>query len=127
MSSLRSTTTQLRSPRTLRTSVLTRTAQRLRMYPESSFLIEPALKSEPARSWLAVLPVKDSRFNGVAVAKTQRNVLVLDFVRMVEEIQPKFFLMENVGGLLTKHGKPFLREDFSQNIAARLYYPSPTS
>jgi DNA (cytosine-5)-methyltransferase 1 len=39
-----------------------------------------------------------------------RNELVLQFLRMVEAIQPRFFLMENVGGLLTKHGKPFLRE-----------------
>jgi DNA (cytosine-5)-methyltransferase 1 len=39
-----------------------------------------------------------------------RNALVLQFVRMVEEVRPRFFLMENVGGLLTKHGTPFLRE-----------------
>lgn len=42
--------------------------------------------------------------------KDPRNALVLEFLRMVEEIQPHFFLMENVGGLLSKHGKPFLRE-----------------
>ena len=39
-----------------------------------------------------------------------RNALVLQFLRMVEEIRPRFFLMENVGGLLTKHGKSLLRE-----------------
>ncbi len=39
-----------------------------------------------------------------------RNQLVLQFLRLVEEIRPRFFLMENVGGLLSKHGKPFLRE-----------------
>jgi len=33
---------------------------------------------------------------------------------------PRFFLMENVGGLLTKHGKPFLKE-FSLR-ASRLDY-----
>lgn len=42
--------------------------------------------------------------------KDPRNELILQFLRMVEEIRPRFFLMENVGGLLTKHGKPFLRE-----------------
>lgn len=42
--------------------------------------------------------------------KDPRNKLVLEFLRMVEEIQPRFFIMENVGGLLTKHGAPFLRQ-----------------
>ena len=49
-----------------------------------------------------------------------RNALVLQFLRMVEEIRPRFFLMENVGGLLTKHGKELLRE-FSLR-ASRLDY-----
>jgi DNA (cytosine-5)-methyltransferase 1 len=40
----------------------------------------------------------------------ERNTLVLQFVRMVEDVRPKLFLMENVGGLLTKHGRPFLEE-----------------
>lgn len=39
-----------------------------------------------------------------------RNTLVLEYLRMIEGIEPQYFLMENVGGLLTKHGKPFLRE-----------------
>jgi DNA (cytosine-5)-methyltransferase 1 len=39
-----------------------------------------------------------------------RNELVLEFVRMVEEIRPAFFIMENVSGLLTKHGRAFLEE-----------------
>ena len=42
--------------------------------------------------------------------KDARNNLVLEFLRMVEGIKPRFFLMENVGGLLAKHGAPFLRE-----------------
>lgn len=45
-----------------------------------------------------------------------RNRLVLDFVRMVEEVRPRFFLMENVSGLLSKHGKPFL-EEFNHRVA----------
>lgn len=49
-----------------------------------------------------------------------RNELVLQFVRMVEDIHPRFFLMENVGGLLTKHGKIFL-DEFGRR-AARLGY-----
>lgn len=49
-----------------------------------------------------------------------RNRLVLDFIRMVEEVRPRFFLMENVSGLLSKHGRPFL-EEFNRRVA-RLGY-----
>jgi DNA (cytosine-5)-methyltransferase 1 len=34
-----------------------------------------------------------------------RNNLVLDFLRLVKEFEPKFFVMENVGGLLAPRGK----------------------
>lgn len=39
-----------------------------------------------------------------------RNNLVLDYIRLVEGVRPRFFLMENVGGLLSRHGQVFLRE-----------------
>jgi DNA (cytosine-5)-methyltransferase 1 len=39
-----------------------------------------------------------------------RNELVLHFVRMVEGIRPKFFLMENVSGLTSKRGHAVLSE-----------------
>jgi len=40
----------------------------------------------------------------------ERNNLVLEFVRLVLEIKPKFFVMENVGGLMSARGKPVLEE-----------------
>lgn len=40
--------------------------------------------------------------------KDSRNELVLEFMRIVEEIRPKFFVMENVSGLMSKRGRPFL-------------------
>lgn len=46
--------------------------------------------------------------------KDVRNGLVLEFIRIVEAVGPVFFLMENVGGLLTRHGAPFLRELFAR-------------
>lgn len=49
-----------------------------------------------------------------------RNGLVLEFVRLVEETRPRFFLMENVGGLLSRHGRPFLDE--FENRAKSLGY-----
>lgn len=38
----------------------------------------------------------------------ERNFLVLQYVRLIEEIRPTFFLMENVGGILGRHGKHYL-------------------
>jgi len=40
----------------------------------------------------------------------QRNTLVIDYIRIVLEFKPKFFVMENVGGLMSPRGKPFLDE-----------------
>ncbi|MBI3218018.1 MAG: DNA cytosine methyltransferase [Bacteroidetes bacterium] len=37
-----------------------------------------------------------------------RNNLVPEYIRLVMEFKPRFFLMENVGGLLSKRGAPFL-------------------
>lgn len=54
-----------------------------------------------------------------------RNEMVLQFVRMIEEIRPRFFLMENVGALFSKHGTPFLRELSLR--ASRLGYVIHTS
>ena len=37
-----------------------------------------------------------------------RNDLVLQYLRFVEGVKPRFFLMENVSGLMSKRGRPFL-------------------
>ncbi|MEK4630511.1 DNA cytosine methyltransferase [Solibacillus sp. FSL R7-0682] len=39
-----------------------------------------------------------------------RNTLVLEYARLLEELSPKMFIMENVTGLQTKRGKVFLDE-----------------
>lgn len=49
-----------------------------------------------------------------------RNGLVLDYIRIVLEFKPKFFVMENVGGLMSPRGKPFLDE--LKNKAERAGY-----
>jgi DNA (cytosine-5)-methyltransferase 1 len=41
-----------------------------------------------------------------------RNSLVLEFIRFVQGIKPQFFLIENVSGLLSKHGTPYLAQVF---------------
>jgi len=40
----------------------------------------------------------------------QRNDLLMEFVRLVLEIKPKFFLIENVSGLISARGKPYYQE-----------------
>ena len=41
-----------------------------------------------------------------------RNELVLEYVRLLKEIRPKVFIMENVGGILSVRGKPFVKALF---------------
>jgi len=43
-----------------------------------------------------------------------RNDLVLEYLRIVLEIRPKFFVMENVVGLLSVRGKPILEQFFQE-------------
>ena len=42
--------------------------------------------------------------------KDERNNLVLEFLRLVKEFEPKFFVMENVGGLLAPRGKKVMEQ-----------------
>ncbi|EXG84526.1 DNA-methyltransferase Dcm [Clostridium sp. ASBs410] len=39
-----------------------------------------------------------------------RNNLVLEYIRMIIDIKPRFFVMENVGGLLSPRGLPYLTQ-----------------
>jgi len=39
-----------------------------------------------------------------------RNELVLEFARLVAELQPRYFVMENVRGLVGRRGQPLLRQ-----------------
>lgn len=43
-----------------------------------------------------------------------RNDLVLQYLRFVEGVLPKFFLMENVSGLMSARGRPFLDKVLSR-------------
>lgn len=39
-----------------------------------------------------------------------RNNLVLEYIRMIIDIKPRFFVMENVGGLLSRRGLPYYNQ-----------------
>lgn len=47
-----------------------------------------------------------------------RNELVLEYVRLVKELKPHIFVMENVGGILSERGKPFVKALFNNLTAA---------
>lgn len=49
-----------------------------------------------------------------------RNNLVLEYTRLIKEIRPRLFVMENVGGLLSVRGRPFL-EQLTNNLNAAGY------
>lgn len=38
-----------------------------------------------------------------------RNKLILEYCRLIKEIKPRFFVLENVGGLMSKRGKPYVK------------------
>lgn len=54
---------------------------------------------------------------GKRLTKDPRNELVFEFIRMVDEIKPKFFIMENVKGLLSANNgimKELIIEEFQK-------------
>lgn len=38
-----------------------------------------------------------------------RNKLILEYCRLIKEIKPRFFVLENVGGLMSTRGKPYVK------------------
>lgn len=38
-----------------------------------------------------------------------RNKLILEYCRLIKEIYPRFFVLENVGGIVSKRGKPYIK------------------
>lgn len=52
------------------------------------------------------------------VNEDPRNELVLEYVRLLKEIKPKIFIMENVRGILSTRGKPFVKALFDNMTAA---------
>jgi DNA (cytosine-5)-methyltransferase 1 len=52
--------------------------------------------------------------------KDARNLLVLEYLRLVLEARPQVFVMENVSGLLSKRGEPVLKE-FKEQVSSAGY------
>jgi DNA (cytosine-5)-methyltransferase 1 len=47
---------------------------------------------------------------GKRQADDPRNSLVFEYLRIVKDLQPKYFIFENVPGMLSSYNKPFLQE-----------------
>src|SRR3990167_11375999 len=55
-------------------------------------------------------PCGDISLAGKKDLSKGRSILVFELIKVLKEKQPKYFLFENVPGILTKNFKPFLRE-----------------
>jgi len=53
-------------------------------------------------------PCQGFSYGGRQDADDKRNLLVYDFARLVRELRPKYFVLENVKGLLSKQSRPIL-------------------
>ena len=53
-------------------------------------------------------PCQGFSYGGRQDAADKRNLLVHDFARLVRQLQPKYFVMENVKGLMSVHSRPTL-------------------
>lgn len=97
-----------------------------RNYPEVPLRAEDIRKIEtdklmPYRNKVDVIvggpPCQGFSTIGKRLVKDPRNELVFEFIRFVETIQPRAFLMENVRGLLSSDGgkiKAAIEEEFSR-------------
>jgi len=53
-------------------------------------------------------PCQGFSYGGRQDVEDERNLLVYDFARLVRQLQPKYFVMENVKGLMSVHSRPIL-------------------
>lgn len=53
-------------------------------------------------------PCQGFSFGGHQAVDDDRNLLVYDFARLVRQLQPKYFVMENVKGLMSGKARPIL-------------------
>src|SRR5438552_948369 len=53
-------------------------------------------------------PCQGFSFGGRQDMEDERNLLVYDFARLVRQLRPKYFVMENVKGLTSPNARPIL-------------------
>ena len=53
-------------------------------------------------------PCQGFSFGGRQNIEDERNLLVFDFARLVRQLRPRYFVMENVKGLMSEKAKPIL-------------------
>lgn len=67
-------------------------------------------------------PCQGFSIQRIGADEDARNDLVLAYARLIDEIQPKFFLMENVPGLSGKRGEQVLKS-FLRRVSESGYHP----
>jgi DNA-cytosine methyltransferase len=74
--------------------------------PTEMLLAEGGLRVGEAHILTGGPPCQGFSFAGVRDPKDPRNNLIFEYLRVVREAQPKFFIMENVAGILSAKGGP---------------------
>ncbi|HEV3340923.1 MAG TPA: DNA (cytosine-5-)-methyltransferase, partial [Pirellulales bacterium] len=92
----------------------------IRKTPTSTILREAGLRCGEATLLTGGTPCQGFSTAGKRDAKDIRNTLVFDFLRVVRESQPRFFVMENVPGFVSMKKHDFLRSFLE--IAHDAYY-----
>lgn len=103
-------------------------------FPETkSFVVDLSKKSGDDLRALAKLkrrkidvvfggpPCQGFSFGGRRDLNDKRNLLLYDFARLVRQINPTYFVMENVRGLMSEHCKPML-DSFLRRVKRAGYH-----
>lgn len=87
-----------------------------------SFLKKTGLKKGELFLLAGGPPCQGFSIQRVGSDTDERNDLVIAYFKLISELRPKFFLMENVPGLMGVRGKPIL-DSFLANIKEIGYHP----
>ncbi|MGC1307033.1 MAG: DNA cytosine methyltransferase [Phormidesmis sp.] len=80
---------------------------------------------QPIAAVIGGAPCQGFSAMGRHAVSDPRNTLVKDFVRLIDELQPSYFVFENVKGLTTARYKPILDAIFSQVAAINYHLITP--
>lgn len=85
------------------------------IYDYTNEMIESLVKQHDITGIIGGPPCQGYSMVGTRDAKDARNSLYLQYVRFVEQVKPKFFILENVKGLLTLKGG-FFKQDIIERF-----------
>lgn len=77
--------------------------------------IDLIIGGPPCQGWSGIGKNRKNGINGKNFLEDERNTLYTEFVRQLDNFKPRYFVMENVPGLLTAHNGKYaniIRDDF---------------